>query len=126
MKWLHNILKGASLTGALFVFQACYGTPQQDPAYEYDCAPMSFTVVSHESGEPLEGVAVTQEDYYGTVVELGETGADGKCSVELRTVNDSMGPSYLHFEAPQEKYLAKDTVLTDFTERDILIKMDKD
>ena len=28
MKWLHNILKGASLTGALFVFQACYGIPQ--------------------------------------------------------------------------------------------------
>ncbi len=28
MKWLHNLLKGVSLTGALFVFQACYGTPQ--------------------------------------------------------------------------------------------------
>ena len=27
MKWLRNILKGLSLTTALFVFQACYGTP---------------------------------------------------------------------------------------------------
>lgn len=27
MKWLHNLLKGMSLTAALFVFQACYGTP---------------------------------------------------------------------------------------------------
>ena len=27
MKWLRNLLKGISLTGALFVFQACYGTP---------------------------------------------------------------------------------------------------
>lgn len=26
-KVIRNILKGASLTGALFVFQACYGTP---------------------------------------------------------------------------------------------------
>ena len=26
-RWLRNVLKGASLTGALFVFQACYGTP---------------------------------------------------------------------------------------------------
>jgi len=26
-KWLHRALKGASLTTALFVFQACYGTP---------------------------------------------------------------------------------------------------
>ena len=28
MKWLRNILKGVSLTAALFVFQACYGSPQ--------------------------------------------------------------------------------------------------
>ena len=27
MKWLHNLLKGVSLTAALFVFQACYGSP---------------------------------------------------------------------------------------------------
>ena len=26
-KWIHRALKGASLTTALFVFQACYGTP---------------------------------------------------------------------------------------------------
>ena len=31
MKWLRNILKGASLTAALFVFQACYGTPPAMP-----------------------------------------------------------------------------------------------
>ena len=29
--WIHRILKGASLTTALFVFQACYGTPIPDP-----------------------------------------------------------------------------------------------
>ena len=34
MKWLHNLLKGLSLTAALFVFQACYGTP---PGYPEDC-----------------------------------------------------------------------------------------
>ena len=33
MKWLHNLLKGLSLTAALFVFQACYGTP---PGYPED------------------------------------------------------------------------------------------
>lgn len=26
-KWIHRGLKGLSLTTALFVFQACYGTP---------------------------------------------------------------------------------------------------
>lgn len=29
-KWIHRALKGASLTTALFVFQACYGTPPVD------------------------------------------------------------------------------------------------
>lgn len=32
MKWIRRILKGLSLTAALFVFQACYGTPQSVPA----------------------------------------------------------------------------------------------
>jgi hypothetical protein len=32
-KWIHRALKGASLTTALFVFQACYGTP---PGLDYD------------------------------------------------------------------------------------------
>ena len=32
-KWIHRALKGASLTTALFVFQACYGTP---PGPDYD------------------------------------------------------------------------------------------
>ena len=27
MKWIRNLLKGFSLTAALFVFQACYGSP---------------------------------------------------------------------------------------------------
>ena len=31
-KWIRRILKGASLTTALFVFQACYGTPVPDPS----------------------------------------------------------------------------------------------
>ena len=30
-KWIRRILKGVSLTTALFVFQACYGTPVPDP-----------------------------------------------------------------------------------------------
>ena len=30
-KWIHRALKGASLTTALFVFQACYGTPVPAP-----------------------------------------------------------------------------------------------
>ena len=34
MKWIRNILKGVSLTAALFVFQACYGTPAPHPSVD--------------------------------------------------------------------------------------------
>ena len=37
-KWIHRALKGASLTTALFVFQACYGTPPA-PYEELEAAP---------------------------------------------------------------------------------------
>ena len=35
-KILRTILKGVSLTGALFVFQACYGTPQTLDSVPYE------------------------------------------------------------------------------------------
>ena len=43
MKWLHNLLKGVSLTACLFVFQACYGTP---PGYPEDFFDPETEVVS--------------------------------------------------------------------------------
>lgn len=38
-KWIHRGLKGLSLTTALFVFQACYGTPMTAPEEDYLAAP---------------------------------------------------------------------------------------
>ena len=44
MKWLHKLLKGLSLTAALFVFQACYGTPPGYPeAWEEPVEEASLT-----------------------------------------------------------------------------------
>ena len=43
MKWLHNLLKGMSLTAALFVFQACYGTPPGYPEDDFDPELVSIT-----------------------------------------------------------------------------------
>ena len=41
-KWIHRILKGTSLTTALFVFQACYGTPP-GPYYDEDLKSLDET-----------------------------------------------------------------------------------
>ena len=44
MKWLHNLLKGVSLTACLFVFQACYGPPPGYPEDFFEEEKMEATV----------------------------------------------------------------------------------
>jgi hypothetical protein len=126
MKILHNILKGASLTGALFVFQACYGMPQS-PLYEDGgTAPMSFSLVSHSTGEPLEGIRIKGGSWKGSMDRedcLGITGEDGRCRVEIPYLRNVEGP-YLRFEDPSGRFAAKDTTLADLRDRDIVIKLD--
>ena len=127
MKWLHNLLKGVSLTGALFVFQACYGTPQDSPFYEEGKASMSFSLVSRSTGAPLEGIRVkvnVKESRHAPegVHEIGRTDAAGHCRVEIPYLRNEMGP-YLTFEDPQGQYITKDTVLTDLRDWEVVIKM---
>ena len=121
MKWLHNLLKGMSLTGALFVFQACYGIPQ-GPLDERGVAPMNFKLVSHETGLPVEGVQILVNDF-GTLNLLGRTNAEGRCHVEIPYVRNEKGP-FLTFEDPQGFYQPKDTSLADLRERDIIVKLE--
>lgn len=52
MKWLHNLLKGLSLTAALFVFQACYGTPPGYPE-DYDFEDELIEAVSEAPETPV-------------------------------------------------------------------------
>ena len=126
MKILHNLLKGASLTGALFVFQACYGMPQDSAYTEGGLAPMSFSLVSRATGEPLEGIRVKGGSWKGDMDgedALGITGADGRCRVEIPYLRHVEGP-YLRFEDPSGQFAAKDTTLADLRDRDIVIKLD--
>ena len=124
MKWLHNILKGASLTGALFVFQACYGTPQPALWEETGTASMSFSLVSHATGKPLEGIEIwgsTGRDHVDR--QLGVTDAKGQCRLELFYERNLKGPRIIFID-PQEQYVVKDTTLADLRDRDIVVKLD--
>ncbi|MBQ1618368.1 MAG: hypothetical protein II095_02425 [Bacteroidales bacterium] len=126
MKWLHNLLKGISLTGALFVFEACYGVPLPPLLDNPGEAPMSFSLVSRLTGEPLQGIQVlgrvSGDDWYHSTA-LGITGEDGMCNVEIPYDRNTYGP-FLRFEDPEGLYIPKDTVLTDLRERNIIIKLD--
>jgi len=126
MKWLHNILKGASLTGALFVFQACYGTPQGRIESEGGLAPMSFSLVSRTTGKPIEGIQVKGGSWkrdMDSEEALGITDAEGRCRVEIPYFRNEDGP-YLRFEDPEGQFAAKDTTLADLRDRDIVIQLD--
>lgn len=125
MKWLHNLLKGATLTTALFIFQACYGTPNSILLEENGEAPMSFSVRSKATGEPLGGIRVLSAEYDtggAYYQEIGVTGADGRCNVYIPYTRNMKGP-FIRFEDPQAVYAQKDTVLYDLRERDIEIKL---
>jgi hypothetical protein len=124
MKFLHNLLKGASLTGALFVFQACYGMPQAPLWEEERVTPMSFSLYSRNTGEPLGGIEVWGNPGRASNDRiLGVSDADGRCRVELPYVRNEEGP-YLHFVDPQGQFATKDTTLADLRDRDIVIKLD--
>ena len=120
---MHNLLKGASLTTALFIFQACYGVPMPPIYEEGGMAPMSFFLVSRATGEPLKGILIKGnsigQSYYS---DLGVTGEDGRCSVQIPYARNMEGP-YLHFEDPEGRVAAKDTTLADLREREIEILM---
>lgn len=118
MKWLHNLLKGVSLTGALFAFQACYGIAEPPLYEEWGEAPMSFKVVSQETGAPLEGIGIGFDNYDA----FAFTGADGLCHVDIPYRRNLKGP-VIHFKDLEGNYASKDTTLNDLREREILVKM---
>ena len=124
MKILHNLLKGASLTGALFVFQACYGMPQVPLMEEGGVAPMSFSLYSRNTGEPLGGIEIWGNAGRGENDQVfGVTDAEGRCRVELPYIRNMEGPN-LHFVDPQGAFAVKDTTLADLRDREIVIKLD--
>ena len=119
MKWIHNLLKGASLTTALFIFQACYGMPADWD--EHGEAPMTFSLVSSERGDALEGIHILGRLYEeGRFQELGITAADGTCRVSIPYIRNMQGP-YLRFEDPDNNFAPKDTTFADLRDRVIVI-----
>ena len=125
MKLFRNLLKGLSLTSALFVVQACYGTPQPSMFGEGGEAPMSFSLVAEDTGEPLEGIVISANRVEGqNKYELGITDADGKCRTTIPYMRNLEGP-FLKFEDPEGKYSVKDTVIADLRDREILIRLEQ-
>ena len=56
--WIRKVIGGLSLTSAMFVFQACYGTPQD---FGLDLL-VEGHVKSKISGFPIKGIKVSVSD----------------------------------------------------------------
>ncbi len=57
--WFRGIIGGLSFTSALFIFQACYGMPQD----MMDDLLVEGKVTSKSTGLPIEGIRVTDKDH---------------------------------------------------------------
>ena len=120
MKLLHNILRGSTLATALFIFQACYGMPQDysEPFY-YEAT----VKVTDSNGKALEGVSVSVRNALMTeFADHASSAADGTLEIYASVPKDN--PSLeLRFEA--EGYAVKDTSIENVTdtEPDFKIKL---
>ncbi len=111
MRLLRKILKGVSLTAAMFVFQACYGT---EP--DYCLGEMTFRVVSEKDHTPLPDIKVMTQRQGGSDYEydwyLGDyTDSNGVAHVQVDLLNCSNADFKFRFSDEQSQYEMLDTVL---------------
>lgn len=71
--WIRKLIGGLSFGSALFIFQACYGTPQD---LEFDML-IEGTVKSTATGLPVKGIKVSVPESGSSQI----TGEDGKYSL---------------------------------------------
>jgi putative lipoprotein (rSAM/lipoprotein system) len=107
--WRRKLLGGLSLTSALFIFQACYGTPQ-DMGLDIM---IEGKVLSQKTRMPIKGIRVSVEDK----LQYEFTDIDGKFSFYTETA----GNYKIKFEDTDSgengNYIGKDTVLTSIDKR---------
>ena len=94
--WIRTIIGGLSFTTALFVFQACYGTPQ---GLRNDLL-LEGQVKSKSSGLPIKGIKVSVPDFMQSQLtdENGSfsfyTGAKQNLKVQFDDVDLSQNGSF--------------------------------
>lgn len=101
--WIRNVMGGLSFTSALFIFQACYGTPQ-------DMFPDIYVqgrVKSASTGNPLEGIKVSVANNS----QFEYTDNEGNFSFYTELV-DNLMIRFQDIDAVENgSYVSKDTVL---------------
>ena len=102
---IRTLIGGLSFTTALFVFQACYGMPQD----MQDDVLIRGKVVSLTSGQPVKGIKVESDlyEHFGISDNLGEFVFYTPWTHSLKLTIEDTDPD------SDGDYLSKDTVLVD-------------
>lgn len=116
-RWIRRIVGGLSFTSALFVFQACYGTPQD---FGLDIL-LEGQVKSKSTGLPIRGIKVSVDKN----IQYEFTDENGTFSFYTEVL-DTLKLQFEDIDADQNgAYTTKDTVLTNIAERvylDVLLE----
>lgn len=107
--WIRKIVGGLSFTSAMFIFQACYGTPQD---FSLDFL-VEGQVKSKTSGLPIKGIKVSVTDN----MQYEITGENGKFSFYTEML-ENLKIQFEDVDSIQNGlYNNRDTVLTDISEK---------
>ncbi|MBT3386126.1 MAG: hypothetical protein HN778_14795 [Prolixibacteraceae bacterium] len=107
--WLRKIMGGLSFTSAMFIFQACYGTPQD---YGFDLL-IEGQVKSKTSGLPINGIKVSIAES----IQYSLTDDDGQFSFYTELI-DTVKIMFEDIDSIQNgRYQNKDTVLTGISDK---------
>lgn len=102
--WRRKLLGGLSLTSALFIFQACYGTPHD---FGLDIF-IEGQVKSEKTDKPVRGIKVSVSDK----MQFEYTNEEGKFSFYTETA-DSYKIIFEDIDSNQNGiFVGKDTLLT--------------
>jgi hypothetical protein len=115
--WIRKILGGLSVTSVLFVFQACYGTPQD---FGLDLL-VEGQVKSSSTGLPLQNIKVSVSNN----MQYAYTNQNGEFSFYTE-VADKLSLTFADTDSIQNGlYATKDTVLSNISEKvniDVLLE----
>lgn len=102
--WKSKLIAGLSFSSMMFIFQACYGTPQD---LQYDVL-VEGQVKSKTTGQPIKGIKVSPT--IGT--QYQQTDDIGKFSFYTQT-DGSLGLRFEDIDSEENgAFQAKDTILT--------------
>ncbi len=106
--WIRSIIGGLSFTSAMFIFQACYGTPQD---FGRDLL-VEGQVTSKTLGLPIKGIKIT----VGDDIQYDITDEDGTFAFYTQRL-DSLSFKFEDIDSIENgQYVDKDTVLTEIKE----------